>query len=336
MIKPLISVAMSTYNTNRQYLKNAIESILNQTYKNFEFIIICDGSEKDIEIINEYNDNRIKIIKHNKNMGLPYSLNEAIELAKGEYIARMDSDDIALSTRFEKQVEFLEKHLNIGVCSSFAKQFDEGKEYMYNVWKKTEELQCQLFFTNILVHPAVMFRKQFLIDNNLRYSTDYIYSQDFEFWTRISKKGNIAIIPEILLMYRVNKNQISTAKKEKQREIYESVLQRNLEELEIGKENIKYIRMLNGIEKNIDYEGLKKFIENVLKQNSKIKVYDENYLKNVLYNKYNNLCLKSKKININELLKLYNINYFFRKIYLSIKLKINYKMLKNNEIKAMK
>ena len=241
----LISVIMSTCNTKKEYLETAVKSILNQTYKNIELIIVIDGGN-DLEVLSEIKDNRIHIVQYAERKGLATRLNEAIEIARGKYIARMDSDDYSLENRLITQYRFMEKHADIDICSSFAKQFDEGQKYMYNIWKKPEELQCQLFFTNILVHPAVMFRRQFLIENNLKYSTDYMYSQDFEFWTRISKKGRIAIIPEILLMYRVHKNQVSTDKKEKQRELYESVLIRNLEELNLEKENIKYIKMLYG------------------------------------------------------------------------------------------
>ena len=266
--------------------------------------------------------------------GLATRLNEAIEIARGKYIARMDSDDYSLENRLITQYRFMEKHADIDICSSFAKQFDEGQKYMYNIWKKPEELQCQLFFTNILVHPAVMFRRQFLIENNLKYSTDYMYSQDFEFWTRISKKGRIAIIPEILLMYRVHKNQVSTDKKEKQRELYESVLIRNLEELNLEKENIKYIKMLNGSNENINFKEVKIFIKKVIEENRKVKIYNQRYLKNVLYNVLNNLYLKRKKIDIVEILKWYNINYFLRKIYLKLKITKNFKLNKKGIVKG--
>lgn len=328
----LISVIMSTCNTKKEYLETAVKSILNQTYKNIELIIVIDGGN-DLEVLSEIKDNRIHIVQYAERKGLATRLNEAIEIARGKYIARMDSDDYSLENRLITQYRFMEKHADIDICSSFAKQFDEGQKYMYNIWKKPEELQCQLFFTNILVHPAVMFRRQFLIENNLKYSTDYMYSQDFEFWTRISKKGRIAIIPEILLMYRVHKNQVSTDKKEKQRELYESVLIRNLEELNLEKENIKYIKMLNGSNENINFKEVKIFIKKVIEENRKVKIYNQRYLKNVLYNVLNNLYLKRKKIDIVEILKWYNINYFLRKIYLKLKITKNFKLNKKGIVK---
>ena len=108
MTKDLISVVMSNYNTEESYLRASIESILNQTYENFEFIIVDDCStDNSIDVIESYSDKRIKLIKNKENMGLTKSLNVAIKEAKGEFIARMDADDISLPQRFEKQVEFL-------------------------------------------------------------------------------------------------------------------------------------------------------------------------------------------------------------------------------------
>ena len=112
--KDLISVVMSNYNTDEEYLRAAIESVLNQTYENFEFIIVDDCSTNNsVDVIESYSDKRIKLIKNKGNMGLTKSLNIAIKAAKGEFIARMDADDIALPQRFEKQIEFLKKKSGI-------------------------------------------------------------------------------------------------------------------------------------------------------------------------------------------------------------------------------
>ena len=105
-----VSIIMSTYQTEETQLKQAIESILGQTYSNLELIIVCDGICKDIDIIKQYKDNRIHLIENEVNRGLPYSLNRAIEHSEGKYIARMDSDDISVKNRIAKQVEFMAKH----------------------------------------------------------------------------------------------------------------------------------------------------------------------------------------------------------------------------------
>ena len=119
----LVSVIMSTLNTKEEYLIPAIESILNQTYKNLELIIVIDGGNDDILIKKAFDDNRIKFIKHDTPMGLPYSLNEAIDMCKGDYIARMDSDDISLKNRISEQVNYMNKHREIDICSVFYIKF---------------------------------------------------------------------------------------------------------------------------------------------------------------------------------------------------------------------
>jgi len=115
---PAVSVVMPVYN-GEKYLRESIDSILNQTYTDYEFIIVNDGSnDKTEEIILSYNDNRIRYIKNEKNLQIVKSLNRGIELAKGRYIARMDADDISLPRRFEKQITFMENNLEIGVCGT--------------------------------------------------------------------------------------------------------------------------------------------------------------------------------------------------------------------------
>ena len=119
LVPGLISVIMSNYNTPEEYLREAIESILNQTYKNFEFIIIDDCStDNSLEIIKSYNDERIVLIENEENIGLTKSINKGLAVAKGEYIARMDADDVSLPQRFEKQINYMNDHTELIVCGS--------------------------------------------------------------------------------------------------------------------------------------------------------------------------------------------------------------------------
>lgn len=330
--KDLISIIMSTSNTKKEYLEIAINSILKQTYKNFEFLIINDGGN-DIEYLQKLKDKRIKIIKHEKRLGLAKGLNEAIKIAKGKYIARMDSDDYSFPKRIEKQYKFMKKHKNIDITSGFAKEFDDSSDFLFNVWKSERDLQSQLFFTNILIHPSVMIRKEFLIENNLKYSEEFMYSQDFELWTRINKNGKIAIIPQILVLYRIHKNQVSLEKKDKQKELYEIVLKRNLKELEMDESNIEYIEILNGYKKEKDLPELYKFINKSIEQNDKIKIYNNKSFKKVLYNRYDNILLKeNKKYFFKYILKINNIIYMFLKVYFEFKIRIMYLKNKKGEI----
>lgn len=294
-MNPLISVIMSTLNTDKEYLKEAINSILNQTYKNFEFIIIVDGGNDD-KIIEKINDERIKIIKHEKSIGLTKSLNEAIKISKGKYIARMDSDDISLKKRFEHQVKYMEENIDIDIVSMFYEEFGKNRKEVREVFFKPDEIKCKLFFTNLIAHPSVMIRKDFLDKNNILYNEDFIYSQDFEMWTRCVNVGKIAIIPKMGLYYRIHDKQISTEKSNKQLELYYKVLARNLKELDIKEENLKYLLMLNGKEKVKSKKDLKTFINLAISMNKKIKKYDDKKFKEILQVYYNVACIKTRKL----------------------------------------
>ena len=321
-----VSVIMSTYNTDENFLRLAIKSIINQSLKNIELIIVNDGGN-DLKVIKEFDDKRIVIINHEETMGLPYSLNEAIEKSRGKYIARMDSDDIAKIDRLEIQKRYLDKNSNIDICAMFYKKFYEANDFVTNTLYNYKYITTQLFFRNILAHPTVMFRKSFLMENNLRYSLEYRYSQDFEFWTRCSKKGNIALIPKLGLYYRIHGKQVRSSKKEMQRELYNRVLIRNLQELELDSNNLKYLEMLNGNNKNIEFDKLLQFIELVISKNELHKIYDEKSLKKVLYNNYSKKLLKSKSLNnilikpnITILFKYINIGQEMKKIFWGVKL----------------
>ncbi|WP_238916549.1 glycosyltransferase [Clostridium sp. YIM B02555] len=206
-----ISVVMPVYNAEK-YLKESIESILNQTYENFEFIIVNDGSTDDsLNIIKRYSDmdDRIVIIDR-ENKGLVYTLNEGIDLAKGKYIARMDADDISLPDRFMKEFEFLEKNSEYSMVSTFITAFGNGYsdkemrnfEIIHN--KEDFEFIDLLCGGFVLCHPTVMIRRV-LFQKYGKYDESYLYCEDLELWLRFMKNGvKIKNLSERLLMYRKN------------------------------------------------------------------------------------------------------------------------------------
>lgn len=200
--QPLISVILPVYN-GEKYLLEAVQSILNQTYSNFELIVVNDGSkDKSEEIIKNIKDPRI-VYHYKNNSGLADSLNYGISLSKGYYIARQDQDDISYPTRFEKQVDFLEKNKNVGLLGTRARVFkDNSSEVKYhnhptNPW----DLKFDLLFDNPFVHSSVMFRKEdFLKVNN--YNTDRNYYEDYELWSRFAEVGDVANLKDVLVDYR--------------------------------------------------------------------------------------------------------------------------------------
>lgn len=212
----LISVVMPVYNGGK-YLREAIESILNQTYGNFEFLIINDGSSDNTdEIIRSYTDRRIVYLQNDGNCGLVYTLNYGISVAKGEYIARMDADDISEPTRFEKQIEVFEKDPELGLCGTWAKII--GTKKVFKVETENERIKCGLFFTNQFIHPSIMFSKTQLTKSGYKYEEKNFTAEDYALWINLSQKIKMQNIPECLLQYRVHALQISTASSEKQKQ----------------------------------------------------------------------------------------------------------------------
>lgn len=206
---PKVSVVMSTYN-RESFLPAAIESILNQTFDDFEFIIINDGSsDKTADILEDYarKDKRIRIITNKENKGLIYSLNVGLDNAKGTYVARMDDDDdVSLPTRLEKQYNFMEENKDFAVVSSWVINPKNHEIWWFHRETDPEKIKMLLYLNVIPIsHPASFIRRSFLNQNNIRYNPRYKAAEDRKFWLDIlDADGKITTIPEGLLMYRLH------------------------------------------------------------------------------------------------------------------------------------
>jgi len=202
----LISVVLPVYNS-ALYIKDAINSILNQTIQDFEIIIIDDCSADDtLAIIEAYKDARIRIIKKNKNKGLIDSLNIGFEEAKGKYIARMDGDDISLPDRFEKQLEVLENNSDIKVCGCWLQRFGLSDEVIKHK-EHHDEIVAHLLLSCSMSMGAVMFdRKTFAIYN---FDENKKHVEDYDFWARTAWAGKFYNIQEVLYYYRAHNTQIT-------------------------------------------------------------------------------------------------------------------------------
>jgi glycosyltransferase involved in cell wall biosynthesis len=204
---PKISVLMPVYN-GEKYLKEAIESILNQTFNDFEFLIINDGSTDNSEnIIKSYNDQRIKLIQNEKNIGLINTLNKGFDLCCGEYIARMDSDDISTPDRLEKQLKFLDQNKNTDICGSLIRTFGEVNSSIFRYPMRHDSIKATLLFKCSIAHPSVMLRKSAI--QGFYFDSSYKHAEDYELWTRLSKNLKLFNIQEVLLLYRMHSDQVS-------------------------------------------------------------------------------------------------------------------------------
>lgn len=205
ILDPVISVLMPVYN-GEKFLKESIDSILNQTYDNFEFIIINDGStDATEEIVFSYSDNRIIYIKNEINLKLIKTLNKGIDLAKGRYIARMDADDISHPDRFKIQLEQIEKYHCQVVTSSYTSIDENSKNYGFHLGCKADEkdLKFMNMFLCTIAHPSVLAETNVLKKYYYKDEKEFLHVEDYELWSRMSKDNVKFFISNIsLLKYR--------------------------------------------------------------------------------------------------------------------------------------
>ncbi len=204
--QPEISVLMSVYNETETDLKQAIESILEQSFEDFEFIIVLDNPSSDMleRIIRQYQkkDKRITFIKNNKNRGLAASLNRGLAVAKGRYIARMDADDIAVKERFEKQYAYMKSHPEIDFLFSWSHFSDEsGKMLPERILPKDINTKGIFEKRNYFIHPTLMAKREVLTKE--RYDERFLRSQDFELWMRTLPKYRFWVMREKLLHHKI-------------------------------------------------------------------------------------------------------------------------------------
>lgn len=215
---PLVSVIMPVYNS-APYLRDAIQSILDQTHQDLEFLIFNDGSKDNSrDIILSFSDPRIQFFDHEINQGYLVHLNKGLSLAKGSYIARMDSDDIANPDRLAKQIVFLEKNPEVDIVGSSIHLFSEEKERI-GIWtypQKDGEFRARLISNTCIAHPTVTFRRK-LVDAGLyQYDQEYYPAEDYELWTRLKTAGvRFYTFREPLLKYRISATQIGNNPKQR-------------------------------------------------------------------------------------------------------------------------
>ena len=244
-LNPILTVLMPVYN-GEKYLNEAIDSILNQTFSDFEFLIINDGSTDNTEdIILSYSDPRIRYIKNEKNLKLIATLNKGLDLVQGIYIARMDADDISLPTRLEKQLNFLVNNQDYILVSSRISSFGSVSNF-YSRSLTNDQIIQELLSNNCIYHSTVMLNKLLLKDEI--YRSSFLHAEDYDLWTRICLLGKMIVLDEVLLKYRVHEDSISQSNYEQQYEmvkkIRSNILNNYLDFLTL-EETLIYNRFLN-------------------------------------------------------------------------------------------
>jgi glycosyltransferase involved in cell wall biosynthesis len=294
-IIPKISVLMPVFNCI-QYIKESVDSIINQTFKEFEFIIIDDCStDGTFEYLQNLSDPRINLIRKAQNSGYTNSLNMGLKIAKGVYIARMDGDDISLPDRFAKQISFMDENSDTVVCGGGYEAI--GLDFKFVPKSSNDEIVLELMYCSPFAHPTVFMRNNILKEYNIQYNPKYEPAEDYKLWTKLSEYGKLANLNDVLLYYRVHQNQTTNLRSNSQREITKLITFEYLKNLSKNNINTDIFCKIN-IDTKEDlkkYENVEVDIKTTLKErgiiindtfflNRKIM-----YLKNSLIHKRNTI-----------------------------------------------
>lgn len=228
---PLLTVLMSVKN-GEPYLRETVESILDQTYRDFDYLILDNASKDNSrEIIRSFNDPRIRLIELPEDIGQVAALNKGLDMIETPLVARMDADDISMPRRFERQVAFMERHPEIGVCGTYAVAFEGEKQVRWQKPCRPDDVKARLLFGCCLAHPSVMLRKELFDKYRLRYDEKIGFSEDWELWLRASRHFPLANIPEYLLKYRIHTSSVSSRYFDERQKVDERLLEKALEPL---------------------------------------------------------------------------------------------------------
>lgn len=298
---PKVTVLMSVYN-GESYLNEAVDSILTQTFTDFEFLIIDDAStDSTPEILRSYVDPRIRIIINEKNQGLTKSLNKGLEIAVGEYIVRMDADDISLPERLEVQVKFMENNPEIYVCGSWIEIIGCNSGEIWEYPTDSNEIKCKHLFECSIAHPSVIFKKDLPDQNHLRYDPTFKRSQDYDLWVRISTSYLLANIGKVLLKHRIHQSAIGQHYSNEQKRCADQIRYRQLQEflgLAPTEEELRLHSLISVMEfetKKNNLNDVNQWLLKIWTANNRGKYFDELALSAELAKRWYAICNKTTK-----------------------------------------
>jgi len=284
VLPPKISVILPVYNAEK-YIEEAIDSILGQTYSDFELIVLNDGStDTSLEVIKKYcDDAKVKIVSH-ENQGLIYTLNKGIVLAQGNYIARMDADDIAHPERFEKQLSLFEANPKLGVCSASTENF--GAESGVTIRSADNDmLKATLLFWPPFAHPAAMIKRSVLLEHNVRYREEFKHCEDYDLWSQLAPYCEFSNVTEVMLKYRVHPEQVTNSFSDVVLDAHFRICHRNLSPHGVELEKRDFLAFL-GKEKHPDgFQRLLSIYQQIIKANGIGKYYAHDALMAVISQK---------------------------------------------------
>lgn len=298
---PKVTVLMPVYN-GEKYLREAIDSVMNQTFTDFELLILNDGSTDDsLEIMKAYDDPRIRLIQNDDNLGLVATRNKGLSNARGEHIALLDCDDIAYPERLAKQVDFLDRHPEFGMIGSWIEVIDQKSRPTGEVVKHTacpEEISPLLLFHNYFAQSSLMIRKSALPDEHYRL---YPVAEDYDLWVRMAKKSMAWNLPKFLVKYRVHSFSTTSENTEEMEKCVRQIIseQLNMIELKPTAYELDIHRSIENLSFSVNVEFLKAaetWLKKILDANNRIRFYESSYLERCLAEKWFLICTQSTRL----------------------------------------
>ena len=324
-----ISIVMSVFN-NETDVAQAIESILAQSLTDFEFIIIDDAStDASLTIINHYakQDQRIRVLTNSQNLKLATSLNKGIAIAQGQYIARMDADDVAFPERLSIQYDFMQTHQDIAVCGSWVEIY-EDKEIVWRTSTSKQGAKCAAFFESCFHHPTVIMRKS-VLDKYGAYDETVSTAQDCHLWSKLAfdHQQELINIPQVLLRYRSHPENQREEYRADQHAKASSLRKKNLLRLKIDADAEQYqwhdiLCCAKPIVHRQQFLSLLAWISFLEKQNVQVQLLDSKYFQKELNNKFLGVCLASAPSSI------YAVMYYIKRCWKTDVLRNSYRAVR--------
>jgi glycosyltransferase involved in cell wall biosynthesis len=333
---PLLTVFTPVFNLER-YIEETISSILSQEFTDFEYILIDDcSSDKTVEIIESFNDPRIRLIKNNTNQGISFNRNLAIEEAKGKYIAMIDGDDIALQGRLEKQIEFLENNEDYGIVGTEIINIDEQGNQIGNIIRfelPNSEIPSRMLFNNYIATSSTMIRLSSL--GEIRFKKEFIVAEDYEVWIQLIRKAKIGQIRIPLTKYRIHSNSISVKKKQLMLDTEIKLIKQQLEELKCELTSSEFQVFLDLSKDNQrpyfkNFDIINQTISKLFNANSTTLIFELEEFRSLLFRYWYIFFLNIKSYNLKQLKEIkvsgmYTLLSKKQKFYFIIKSLLNIK-----------
>lgn len=317
IITPQVSVLIPMYNAEK-YIAQTIESVLSQTFSDFELIILNDCStDNSKNIALSFNDKRIRYFENESNLGLPKTRNKLIELSKGDLLAWLDADDLYHNEFLEYQIKNLSNKTNICLSASWAKIINsngqETGEYLKSYFEN-KYLPPLFLFVNYIVQSSVVMRKKMF--NNAPFNINYPPSLDYDLWSRTSLKYPLEILPKVLVNYRVHEKSMSITQADIMKRTVKSIHQNLLENIGIKPTDeeleLHYnISFLNSHQISVDFlNKALSWLKNIESKNITTKIYHTNLLNYVICHRFTKICTSNKNLGMQALKIYFNSNYF--------------------------